>query len=107
VPAAQFLSLLQNDMLQDMLVAYVPERRVITVLRLGVPVCGHPTIVHGERAVVAGVLPSGMCWRPSRNARAGVVPLRVACVHARRPGPTPHATRHNAHTRVRLRLQAA
>lgn len=52
----QFLSLLQNGMLQDMLILYTAERKTITMLRLGEPVCGHPTIVHGERAV--------LCHRP-------------------------------------------
>ncbi len=34
--------------LQDMLVLYAAEKKMVTVLKLGVPVCGHPTIVHGE-----------------------------------------------------------
>jgi hypothetical protein len=45
----QFLSLLQNNMIADMLVLYAAPRRIITVLKLGVPVCGHPTIVHGMK----------------------------------------------------------
>jgi hypothetical protein len=48
----QFLSLLQNNMIQDMVVLYAAERKIITVLKLGVPVCGHPTLVHGEQAPV-------------------------------------------------------
>lgn len=56
VPAGvclQFLSLLQNNMLQDMVVLYAAERKIITVLKFGVPVCGHPTIVHGEQYPIA------------------------------------------------------
>eukprot|EP00879_Flechtneria_rotunda_P012590 GHRR01013147.1.p1 GENE.GHRR01013147.1~~GHRR01013147.1.p1 ORF type:complete len:184 (+),score=33.99 GHRR01013147.1:313-864(+) len=41
-----FLSLLQNDLIRDMVVIYA-EKALYTVLQLGVPVCGHPTIVHG------------------------------------------------------------
>ena len=47
--ALQFLSLLQNNMITDMVVLYAAERKIITIMRLGVPVCGHPTIVHGKR----------------------------------------------------------
>jgi hypothetical protein len=49
----QFLSLLQNDQIQDMVVLYAAERKIITVLKLGVPVCGHPTLVHGEQPPAA------------------------------------------------------
>lgn len=42
----QFLSLLQNDLIRDMMVIYT-DKLLHTVLRFGVPVCGHPTIVHG------------------------------------------------------------
>lgn len=41
-----FLSLLQNDVIRDMVVIYT-DQEIHTVLRFGVPVCGHPTIVHG------------------------------------------------------------
>lgn len=62
--ALQFLSLLQNNMIQDMVVLYAAERKIITVLRLGVPVCGHPTIVHGTvtcRAVGLSHTPQPHC----------------------------------------------
>lgn len=42
----QFLSLLQNELIRDMVVIYT-DKLLHTVLRFGVPVCGHPTIVHG------------------------------------------------------------
>lgn len=54
----QFLSLLQNNMIADMLVLYAAPRRIITVLKLGVPVCGHPTIVHGMKQQPPEQLPS-------------------------------------------------
>jgi acyl-coenzyme A thioesterase PaaI-like protein len=41
-----FLSLLQNELIRDMVVIYT-DKLLHTVLRFGVPVCGHPTIVHG------------------------------------------------------------
>uniref|UniRef100_A0A383VFX8 Thioesterase domain-containing protein n=1 Tax=Tetradesmus obliquus TaxID=3088 RepID=A0A383VFX8_TETOB len=41
-----FLSLLQNDLIRDMVVIYA-DKKIYTALRFGVPVCGHPTIVHG------------------------------------------------------------
>ncbi|KAF6264405.1 HotDog domain-containing protein [Scenedesmus sp. NREL 46B-D3] len=41
-----FLSLLQNDLILDMVVIYA-DKQLFTALKLGVPVCGHPTIVHG------------------------------------------------------------
>eukprot|EP00878_Enallax_costatus_P006060 GHUV01006356.1.p1 GENE.GHUV01006356.1~~GHUV01006356.1.p1 ORF type:complete len:260 (+),score=57.05 GHUV01006356.1:286-1065(+) len=41
-----FLSLLQNDLIRDMVVIYT-DKQLHTVLKFGVPVCGHPTIVHG------------------------------------------------------------
>jgi hypothetical protein len=44
--ALQFLSLLENGLIQDMLTLYT-ERQIHSVLRFGTPVCGHPTIVHG------------------------------------------------------------
>lgn len=34
---------------------YAAERKIVTVLKLGVPVCGHPTIVHGGLLTVAVV----------------------------------------------------
>jgi hypothetical protein len=41
----QFLSLLQNDLIMDMVVIYA-DKQIYTALKFGVPVCGHPTIVH-------------------------------------------------------------
>jgi hypothetical protein len=41
----QFLSLLQNDLIMDMVVIYA-DKKIYTALKFGVPVCGHPTIVH-------------------------------------------------------------
>jgi hypothetical protein len=41
----QFLSLLQNDLIRDMVVIYA-DKQIHTALKFGVPVCGHPTIVH-------------------------------------------------------------
>jgi hypothetical protein len=44
----QFLSLLTNHLLHDMVVVYSPAATTVhTALRLGVPVCGHPQITHG------------------------------------------------------------
>eukprot|EP00775_Hariotina_reticulata_P012077 gene12077-12217_t len=44
--ASQFVSLLENGLIQDMLTLYT-ERQIHSVLRFGTPVCGHPAIVHG------------------------------------------------------------
>jgi Thioesterase superfamily len=47
MPLPQFLSLLQNDLIRDMVVVYTRPRAIAAALAVGLPVCGHPTIVHG------------------------------------------------------------
>lgn len=47
-PPSQFLSLIEHHFIRDMAVLYqAPAMTVHTAIRLGVAVCGHPTIVHG------------------------------------------------------------
>lgn len=44
----QFLALLKMDLIKDMMVLYDDNTHQIhNILQLGVPVCGHPTLVHG------------------------------------------------------------
>lgn len=81
----QFLSLLQNNMIADMLVLYAAPRRIITVLKLGVPVCGHPTIVHGMKQQPPEQLPSPERLIQVRQSRLAA--LSPAAAHALPPFP--------------------
>lgn len=66
--ALQFLSLMQGGLIADMLVVYQGNNpsssQVRSAIRFGLPVCGHPTIVHGggcprQRLVHAAAAPNG------------------------------------------------
>ena len=44
----QFLSLLRQDLIRDLLFMWNPAQRAFhTLLSVGIDVCGHPRIVHG------------------------------------------------------------
>jgi hypothetical protein len=44
----QFLSLLRQDLIRDLLFLWNPAQRAFhTLLSVGIDVCGHPRIVHG------------------------------------------------------------
>ncbi len=76
-PTLQFLSLLRQDLIRDLLFLWNPREQAFhTLMSVGMDVCGHPSIVHG--GFTSGTPPSGPVRRPGQTT-AGMLPAWFEC----------------------------